>query len=51
MIAALHRGLDVLVPGGDDRLEPGDDALVIGKDGIIRAAGDPQSGKHAGALD
>jgi trk system potassium uptake protein TrkA len=38
LVVAYFRGQTLTVPSGDDRAEPGDDALILGKTAVIREA-------------
>jgi trk system potassium uptake protein TrkA len=38
LVVAYLRGQDLTVPSGDDKAEPGDDALILGKAAVIREA-------------
>lgn len=38
LVVAYSRGRKLTIPSGDDRAEPGDDALILGKTDIIREA-------------
>lgn len=35
LVVALFRGPELIIPSGDDRAEPGDDALILGKTEVI----------------
>lgn len=38
LVVAFFRGDDLIIPGGDDRAQPGDGALLLGRTGSIGAA-------------
>ena len=38
LVVAYFRGQEMIIPDGSDRAEPGDDALILGKAGVIREA-------------
>lgn len=38
LVVAYFRGQELTIPSGDDRAEPGDDALILGKTAVIREA-------------
>lgn len=35
LVVALFRGAELIIPGGEDRARPGDDALILGKTEVI----------------
>jgi trk system potassium uptake protein TrkA len=35
LVVALFRGEELIIPSGDDQPQPGDDALILGKAGVI----------------
>lgn len=38
LVVAFYRGKDLIIPGGDDRAQPGDDALILGTADCIEQA-------------
>jgi trk system potassium uptake protein TrkA len=38
LVVAYFHGQELTIPSGDDRAEPGDDALILGKTAVIREA-------------